>query len=142
MFVTKYKNKYESSVENFAINTLPEVMLISISVFPFFNPLFSFFGMLSPFIAVVLYLGKGLVGKNPRVSNGREAEDSHNDTKDHQKHSPNGVKGSEVSSVYLEVENARENKHQAGGGCGSHYSKHMTDIRHKDGQQQHHTQDD
>lgn len=78
----------------------------------------------------------------PFDDNDREADDSYNETKDHQKSSPNGVEGFEGSSVDFEVENAGENKQQAGGCCRSHNSKDIFDIRHKDGQQQHHTQDD
>lgn len=77
----------------------------------------------------------------PCVDNDGEADDAHNETRDHQKYSPDGVKGSEGSWVDLEVDNAGVNKQQAGGSCRSHYAKHISDVRHKEGQQQPHTQD-
>lgn len=71
----------------------------------------------------------------------READDSHNQTKDHQNHRPDGVKSFEWLPADLEVEDAREDKQEAAGRRRSDYSKHVSYIRDKDGQHQHHAQD-
>lgn len=84
---------------------------------------------------------RGLRALCPCDNDDRKAGDSHNEAKDHQQYSPNGVKGTEGLSADLKVEDSRENKQQRARCCRSYYSKHISDIRDKDGQHQHHTQD-
>lgn len=93
--------------------------------------------------ALVLDLGReGLGALDPCGDDDRQADDSHKHTKEHHNHRPDGVKRFERPAANLEVEDAGENKQEAGGCCRSDNSKNISDIRDKDGQHQHHAQDD